>query len=77
MDQLIVETVRCFDSVKIQSLEEILGVQVNHDLEGKLIELILSGKLANFRIDDGYLINQNPKSGLRNILKKLEIIQSC
>ena len=75
MDNLIVETAHCFTSVRIETLEELLKESFSGDLEAKLVQLILSRRLENFRIDQAYLINENPKPVLGNLLKKLESTQ--
>jgi len=76
MDQLLVETARCFDSVSLDTLKQLIGHPATVDLEGRLIELIVSGRMEKYRIDQGYLVNQNPQPVMGNLLKKLESLET-
>jgi len=74
MEAEIQEVLECFDSISLKSLQSLVGANDINRVEASVVNLIVKGKLKQFRIDDGYVVKITREPVLANVLNKLKSI---
>ncbi len=76
MGPVIQDVLGFFDSVSLGTLQSLIGAQEPDQVEKLIVDMILKGKLKDFRIDDGYVLKITKEPVLANVLKKLQTLDA-
>ena len=75
MEPRVQEVLQCFDSIKLETLRRFVEASDREHVERIVMNLIVQGKLRDFRIDGDHVVKITDEPVIANLLRKLQRIE--